>query len=466
MPVATIQYPGDIVNYNNNGGWHRQGKRAYRNAVRKIIDCLPLYREARLYHLCFEGKTHPEHMKMLHALRQMATRVGIQCEWFAAREVADDTKADHLHVFMLIDAHGNNVWQVFNQFDDGQVGQLCNDKGIKFAIFSPKDFQGIHGKNNYMALPYQGPGNRQTALGGKRLADALVWLTYGYKARSKPQDDTKWQIFPASRPARSRKAAPQAAQEPLDASVATQTVPSSPVDLSTGKGNQTQSEKASHEGITTPQCGTEGQSHTSTTESGHSSSSGPTRVSTGPRPRVPAYSASTGIEDQAIRSGQSNGGAGSSRGQTHQPVTPLPGITHRNFQASDSDPAPTTGETTMLTPAQKYIASRYEQAVGLRLNLDEVRAYLLAHGIKRTPAQVVHDLDETYQFYGYADSHAAPAHVSTAVLDKIIDRMPDRDIKLLPIPKATGFIGTKDLVAMTKRPYNGRNSQPTTGTTP
>lgn len=90
----------------------------------------------------------------------------------------------------------------------------------------------------------------------------------------------------------------------------------------------------------------------------------------------------------------------------------------------------------MLTTAQNYIASRYEEAVGLRLNLDEVRAYLLAHGIPRTPAQVVYDLDETYQFYGYAASHAAPAPVSTAVLDKIIDRMSDRDVKLLPIPKA------------------------------
>lgn len=89
-----------------------------------------------------------------------------------------------------------------------------------------------------------------------------------------------------------------------------------------------------------------------------------------------------------------------------------------------------------MTPADRYIASLYESAIGLRLNLDEVRAYLLAHGVKRTPAAVVHDLDEVYAFAGYTASHPAPAPVSTAVLDKIIDRMPDRDIKLLPIPTA------------------------------
>lgn len=349
MPVATIQYPGDIVNYNNNGGWHKQGKRAYRNAVRKITDCLPLYREARLYHLCFEGKTHPEHMKMLHALRQMATRAGIECEWFAAREVADSTKADHLHVFMLIDAYGNNVWKVFNQFDDGQVGQLCGDKGIKFAIFSPKDFQGIHGRNNYMALPYQGPGNRQTALGGKRLADALVWLTYLYKARSKPQDDTKWQIFPASRP--TRKAAPVAAQEALDAQIATQVAPFLPIGFPMGRVDHTFTEKESqHEGCTrtsvcqassrTSQGEAGSQGHTST-ESLYSSSSSSTLGFTRPRPRVPLTSASTGPKAEAIWLGQSNGDAAGRRGETHQPVT------H-------------TAPVEAMTPASRYVARQYD----------------------------------------------------------------------------------------------------------
>lgn len=445
MPVASIQYPDDIVNRNNNGGWHRGGKRAYRKAVQGILRFLQTAKEARLYHLCFEpmdeaSKTmtsremYKANMAMLHALVEMAERKGIRCEWWAAREIADGSKKDHIHAFMVIDAKGIRVAELFNQFEDGRVQQHCKAHGIKFGIFEPKDYQGIHGSNTYMALPYQGPGNRQTALGGKRLADALVWLSYLGKKRSKPEDDKSGQIFPASRPG--RKAAPQAAQEPLNAQVATQTVPSPLVDLSTGKGNQTNSEKASHEGITTPQCGTEGQSHASTTESGHSSSSSSTLGFARPRPRVPASSASTGPTVQAIWPGQSHGGAGSSRGQTYQPVTPLPGIDALNFQHTYLDPAPTTGETVMLTTAQKYIASRYEEAIGQQLDLDEVRAYLLAHGIPRTPAQVVHELDTVYEFYGYADSHKPPAQVSTAVLDKIIDRMSDRDVKLLAIPKA------------------------------
>ncbi|MGI4842316.1 MAG: hypothetical protein ACRYF7_03280 [Janthinobacterium lividum] len=215
MPKASIIYPDTIVHRNNNGGWHKNGRRAYRNAVNTIHRCLPLYREARLYHLCFEAldevvgiKTSKEMNKanreMLKALVQMAEREGIKCEWFAAREIADGTKKDHLHCFMLIDAYGIKVAKLFNQFEDGRVQQHCKAHGVKFAIFSPKDYEGIHGNNTYMALPYQGPGNKETELGRKRLADALVWCSYLGKARSKPEDNKDGQIFPASRPGRKK----------------------------------------------------------------------------------------------------------------------------------------------------------------------------------------------------------------------------------------------------------------------
>lgn len=214
MPKATINYPSSVVNRNGNGGWHPKGKRAYRKAVLTVLQCLQTYKEARLYHLCFEGKSHKKQVKMLNALVQMADRAGIKCEWFAARETADRTKVDHIHCFMVIDAYGIKVAKVFNQFDDGQVAQLCATHGVNFSIFSPKDDLGIHGRNTYMALPYQGPGNRETELGRKRLADGLVWLTYNYKARSKPlEEEADGQIFPASRPNRMRKAAPTQPKE-------------------------------------------------------------------------------------------------------------------------------------------------------------------------------------------------------------------------------------------------------------
>lgn len=92
-----------------------------------------------------------------------------------------------------------------------------------------------------------------------------------------------------------------------------------------------------------------------------------------------------------------------------------------------------------MTPAQKFVASKYEQGVDAQLDVDALRGFLLTQGIKRTPAQVVFDLESVYGFHDYARSHPAPAYVNTAMLDRLIDRMKDADIKRLPIPKAWAY---------------------------
>jgi hypothetical protein len=433
--MARRKYSNNILA--KNGGLHsaRQLK-----SVRQLMTNHGL-KDAILYEFILAGKADKADYQATIKKLMQHIRTKCRAEYIGAYEVGNEKGGLHCHVFVIVETlhhfPGNDL---LNVSAGHFIARRIALTGMSIKIAPPQNTMHDGAMFARMDTP-------------AKLANCIEWTTYILKLRSKDAVPGREIYFASEFASNTRKReakrqkyrdalekssqpAPQAAQEALDASVATQTVPSSPVDLSTGKGNHTHTEKASHEGITTPQCGTEGQSHTSTTESGHSSSSGPTRVSTGPRPRVPAYSASTGTESQAIRPGQSHGGAGSSRGQTPQPVTPLSRINERKIPVADSDPLPTKGETTMLTTAQKYIASRYEQAVGLRLNLDEVRAYLLAHGIPRTPAQVVHELDEVYAFAGYADSHQPPAHVSTAQLDKIIDRMSDRDVKLLPIPKA------------------------------
>lgn len=429
MPVASIQYPGDIVNHNNNCGWHRNGKRAYRKAVQGIHRFLQTAREPRLYHLCFEpldddvsSKTSAEmykaNMAMLHALRQMAERDGIRCEWWAAREVADRTKKDHLHAFMVINAYGIKVAKLFNQFEDGRVQQHCKAHGVKFGIFEPKDYKGIHGRNNYMALPYQGPGNRETALGSERLADALVWCSYLGKARSKPEDDKSGQVFPASRPARR---------------AATQAIPSHPVDRSTGKDEEQSLTEKEHDArsTTTPNetrrpGGADSTSPSSTTTNTESLASGPGDASSStlersrPQRTQDVQPSSSGPEFQAIRPGFQDGGAAGPADQTHQPIARSPGDA--------------------MTPADRYIASLYESAIGLRLDLDAMRRYLLAHGVRRTPAQLVFDLNERFCFYGYASRHPAPGPVDLDGIDRAIDRMKDSELKCLPIPQAGSYL--------------------------
>lgn len=374
MPKASINYPSYIVDRKGNNGWHKNGKRAYRRAVETISRCLPLYREARLYHLCFEGiedgTSNKTNIAMLHALVQMAEREGIKCEWFGAREKADTTKKDHLHVFMLIDAYGIKVAKLFNQFEDGRVQQFCKAHGVKFGIFNPKDMLGIHGNNTYMALPYQGPGNRETELGRQRLEDALVWLSYLGKARSKPADDDKdGQIFPASRPKREKKPSPLSAL-PAEREEVVEPIPTLRKEIQNAEQFETQPEASTEKRFLDP---TEGKS--SSTE---------------------AKAARIRHED----------GSGAS---TH----------HREGQYE-----------MMWTPAETYVATQYEAAVDQQLDVEALRLFLLEHGIKRTPAQVAWELEEKYGFYGYASRNPAPAKPDTKALDAVIDRTPLKSAKV------------------------------------
>jgi len=82
----------------------------------------------------------------------------------------------------------------------------------------------------------------------------------------------------------------------------------------------------------------------------------------------------------------------------------------------------------MTTATFNYVASLYESAVDSGLDVQAIRLFLAEHGIRRTPAQVVHDLDYMYAFTGYADSHPAPAMKTAAELDKELEAMTQKEV--------------------------------------
>jgi hypothetical protein len=214
MPKATTNYPSGVVNgkRRGNGGWHPKGKRAYRSAERRIIECLQYYQEPRLYHLCFAGGIYEEHKSVLTAVCQQLTRKRLQHEWFAARERSVD-KGEHLHVFILVDSYDTRAETVLNTFDDCWLALECAKRGLEKAYINRPQDDELHGGKHCARLPYLGQGNRATEKGLKRLSEALAWLSYIYKTRDKHDEEWKGQgqgqgqgqIFPASRPKRSRQ---------------------------------------------------------------------------------------------------------------------------------------------------------------------------------------------------------------------------------------------------------------------
>jgi hypothetical protein len=426
MTKARIQYPGTIVNAKGNNGWHPKGKRAYKKAVTTLTNCLRSYAEPRLYHLCFEGQTHRKQMEMLNALVQIADRAGIKCEWFACREIADTTKLAHIHCFVVIDAKGIRVAKVFNQFDDGPVAQLCAKHGVNFYIFRPRDV-GLHGLNRYMALPYQGPGNRQTARAQKRLADALVWLSYLGKARSKPTDDeADGQLFPASRPNRKRQPAAQAGA--VETIQQPENLPSPP-----SSGTQTtQTQETEHEAIATSQR-TEANPYRLPGDSDRQAPIQAHQSPSSPRSGAPDASSSPGTS--ASRGPASADKAGADTDSQQQTCAGRAGPRDRVREAP-SKPNPdltlsTKGQPAMnaLTPAlaavaHKYLNGLYQQYVDAGLNLQQMQARLTAKGINKPLRTIKHDLDNVFCYAGYADAHPAPAAPDVAAFDRMVRSVP------------------------------------------
>lgn len=206
MPKATTTYPDNVVHgrRRKNAGWHPKGKRAYRAAKTKIIQCLTYYREPRLYHLILSGSTYSQHKMVLAALCQRLTRAQVPHEWFSARECSVE-RGEHLHIFVLVDADSSPPQAILNTFHDGWLTKECRTHELNDPwIASPTNE--IHSGNYYAQLPYLGPTNRATEQATKRLVDALEWLSYIYKARDKL--DNEWgkqgQIFSASRPRRNK----------------------------------------------------------------------------------------------------------------------------------------------------------------------------------------------------------------------------------------------------------------------
>lgn len=217
MPKATTTYPDNVVHgrRRKNAGWHPKGKRAYRAAKAKIIQCLTYYREPRLYHLILSGNTYSKHKTMLTALCQRLTRARVPHEWFSARECSVE-RGEHLHIFILVDADNSPPQAILNTFKDGWLTRECRSQELNDPwIASPSNE--IHSGNYYAQLPYLGPTNRATEQATQRLVDALEWLSYIHKARDKL--DKEWekqgQIFSASRPRRNKAVAAIDSSQPI-----------------------------------------------------------------------------------------------------------------------------------------------------------------------------------------------------------------------------------------------------------
>lgn len=75
-----------------------------------------------------------------------------------------------------------------------------------------------------------------------------------------------------------------------------------------------------------------------------------------------------------------------------------------------------------MNSAFKYIGRIYESCIDRNLNIAQIGQELAQRGIRRTPAQIVHDLDSVYQFARYAETHPAQPVPTQKQIDAEIER--------------------------------------------
>lgn len=413
--MTSKKYSNAILD--KNGGLHS------RRALKSVQQAMTTHglKKPILYQIIMSGKsTKGEYQATIKRLIEHI-RTKCKAEYVGAYEVGTEKGGLHCHMFVIVETlhhfPGNDV---LNVSAGNFIARRIKRTGMSIKIAPPQNT--MH--DGQMFARMNTPA---------KLANCIDWATYILKVRSKdavPGRETYFNSCHAAN-ARKREAKRQKYRDALEkSSVLAATTfnpiqdktPSHPVDCSTGKAHSLTEKETQHEGSTTegncPESSSEGEADS--TSQGHSGpytgpSSNPELGSSRSRMRVPAPSAS-GPTGQAIWPGQAHGGAAGPAGEADLPITHSP------------------GGSTMLTSAQKYIASRYEKAVDLGLDLEAMRRYLLERGIKRTPAAVVFDLDERYRFHGYAASHPAPV-----VNVEAYDRTTSRKDWIDPIPSVRAY---------------------------
>jgi hypothetical protein len=348
-----------------NDGLH--SKRAL-NTVRQLLTAHDL-KDAVLYQIILSGsQSKPEYQATMKALiRHIRTKC--RAEYIGAYEVGEEKGGLHTHMFVIIEAKHHFPSDLLDVREGEWIARRIKRTGLSIRIEPPKNR--MHGGAMFARMNTPA-----------KLENCINWATYILKLRSKDDVPGRETYFGSEFVSNitKREAKRQKYRDAL----------TTPSPAAPSAAEETEQPKGNHEDITTQEQhilplgsfpGANQEGADSSTEA---------LVCTGQQ-------TSTGEE------GRSEASSASPERHSGQGTSP-----HRE------------GIEMTLTTAQKYVGLLYERCVDQGLDVDEVRRYLLEHGVVRTPGQVAYELEHVYEFHGYVDTHPAKSRMSVRDWDRAI----------------------------------------------
>lgn len=181
---------GGVSKFKPNGGLHSQEK--FKEGIAMLENAAHAWRNPRLYHFCLTGASVPQYAALLASFKRMAERQGIRVEYKTCVEL-DDKKALHLHAMVVTDT-GDKM--------PSRYITTSKEEGVDKPTLLRKAIRKAQVDCPGLVLWVCRPASGDTAYiqfnqtNNELLNDACEYLSYLYKARSKP---TSGEIYSGSR---------------------------------------------------------------------------------------------------------------------------------------------------------------------------------------------------------------------------------------------------------------------------
>ena len=167
----------------DNGGLHKQEE--FAKGVEMLKECARSFRNPRLFHVCFTAATVAVYQSVMRRFCRAVRAEGVDCKWKAATEL-DADKGLHWHVMLVLGCDYFDTDRFITANDES--GEVENESTLRKAVrdgwreCSHLDYR-VNRPRSQKGVPYiQFNQSNQD-----KFDEAVEWMSYAYKARSKPE---------------------------------------------------------------------------------------------------------------------------------------------------------------------------------------------------------------------------------------------------------------------------------------